>query len=40
MIYLSEIIGSQVWDAFGNNFGKCIDILIARWKLPSRRCLR
>jgi CBS domain-containing protein/sporulation protein YlmC with PRC-barrel domain len=30
MIYLSEIIGSQVWDAFGNNFGKCIDILIAK----------
>ena len=30
MIYLSEIIGSQVWDAFGNNLGKCIDILIAK----------
>lgn len=30
MIYLSEIIGSQVWDAFGNNFGKCIDVLIAK----------
>jgi CBS domain-containing protein/sporulation protein YlmC with PRC-barrel domain len=30
MIYLSEIIGSQVWDAFGNNLGKCIDILISK----------
>ena len=30
MIYLSEIIGSQVWDAFGNNFGKCIDIMIGK----------
>jgi len=30
MIYLSEIIGSQVWDAFGNNFGKCTDILITK----------
>ena len=30
MIYLSEIIGSQVWDAFGNNLGKCIDILVAK----------
>ncbi len=34
MIYLSEIIGSQVWDAFGNNFGKCIDILIAKVEAP------
>lgn len=30
MIYLSEIIGSQVWDAFGNNLGKCIDVLIIK----------
>jgi len=30
MIYLSEIIGSQVWDAFGNNVGKCTDVLITK----------
>ncbi len=34
MIYLSEIIGSLVWDAFGNNLGKCIDILIAKVDAP------
>lgn len=33
MIYLSEIIGSRVWDAFGNNYGKCIDVLIAKAEL-------
>ncbi|MCJ7519347.1 MAG: CBS domain-containing protein [Anaerolineaceae bacterium] len=30
MIYLSEIIGSRVWDAWGNNLGKCSDVLISR----------
>ncbi len=30
MIYLSEIIGSRVWDAFGNNIGKCTDVLIMK----------
>ncbi len=30
MIYLSEIIDSKVWDAWGNNLGKCQDISISR----------
>lgn len=30
MIYLCEIIGSQVWDAWGNNLGKCLDVSISR----------
>ena len=27
MIYISEIIGKDVWDAYGNRIGTCTDVL-------------